>query len=88
MRGLSKTRTPVSICSTCSLELDMASGKRGTSPKEGDVSICKGCGQLAKFDKDLKLIPIEIEDLGDDYEESLETIREAQLLIIRAHKRT
>lgn len=58
----STTQTPVSVC-TCGEHLDAATGRPGTTPKEGDVSLCGYCGALWSFNKDLTLQPLDVNTL-------------------------
>lgn len=55
------TRMPSAACQACGKVNDAASGKRGITPKAGDVSVCIGCGQLNQFNADLALLPVDLD---------------------------
>jgi len=51
-------------CPNCLTFLNAASPlERDVAPKENDLSVCFRCGQLLKFNKDLKLVKLTDEEL-------------------------
>lgn len=63
LRGMVATRTPVARCE-CGQALDRASHPTAR-PREGDVSICIGCGALRRFNADLTLRAAGLAELGE-----------------------
>jgi rRNA maturation endonuclease Nob1 len=49
-------RTPVSFCEWCGNQMDTGTGEN--KPRPGALSICLGCGHLAKYDD--KLLVVEL----------------------------
>ena len=71
-------------CPHCGHKLNAASNEMGgREPKAGDLSICFHCATILEFDKDLKLVEMDIERLFD-LEEFDDELR---LYIIRQQKK-
>lgn len=63
------TRLPAQRCE-CGKILDTHGGRSGTEPKpptrgNESLSICNECGRLARFDADLRLVPVELDAMDD-----------------------
>lgn len=46
------------ICFKCHNQLDAATQLQDHSPEEGDLNICAYCGNVAKYDADLRLVQV------------------------------
>lgn len=62
------TRTPIEYCRRCGHKLDAATAidKPEATPREGDASVCWGCGLLSIFTADLtrrEPTPTELADM-------------------------
>jgi len=55
---VSKKLKSNAFCFTCNTKLDGVTGIGFNSPKEGNLSICGYCKQIAQFDKNLNLTPV------------------------------
>jgi hypothetical protein len=62
MRDLTTTRIPPTRCA-CGAVLDASSGRPGTVPTAGDLSLCFACGALAQYDAALALVPVALDAL-------------------------
>jgi len=62
------TRMPVTNCPTCGAANDAASGRTGTVPDPGDVSICAYCGEVCTFDESYRLVLCADETIRNDPE--------------------
>lgn len=69
----SKARCPV-----CKMTLDAATSIGGSTPSEGDISICSGCASALVFNKDLTL-----RQLTDDELAALPAENQAELYFYR-----
>tara|TARA_R110000868_G_scaffold217359_4_gene467442 strand:+ start:375 stop:671 length:297 start_codon:yes stop_codon:yes gene_type:complete len=70
-------------CSNCGTALDAATSLQDeySIPNEGDISVCAYCGQMGKYDSEMKITPLredEIYKLLQDQPELVEPIREIQ----------
>lgn len=56
-----------SICLTCLTVVDAASNMDGgdDAPTEGDISICAYCATVGKFNENMSLEPITMEELKE-----------------------
>ena len=54
-------KLPKTRCLNCAKELDSSFRPDGAEPREGDVTICYGCGELMEFDGELKLVHLKPE---------------------------
>jgi len=59
---ITSTRLPSSACPVCGTLLDAATGKTGTRPKPGDLTLCIKCGEILIFEDDmfLKVAPAQV----------------------------
>lgn len=67
-------------CNVCHHKLDSHTNPNGALPQEGDISICVYCGNLSRFDKNLKIVSLteeEIEKLKTSDPEAFKDIAEA-----------
>jgi hypothetical protein len=60
LRGgiLKTTRTNETQCLNCKTIIDAATHLREDVPEPGSLSICSTCGDIAKYNEELKLIPL------------------------------
>lgn len=79
-----KVRVPEATCPACQKAVDGASNTAGvkTMPKEGDLSICIFCANVAQYDAALQLTPFDITQLPLDEQKEIERYR---VLIRRAN---
>jgi DNA-directed RNA polymerase subunit RPC12/RpoP len=62
-------RTRTNKCSNCGKKLDACTGIGRQVPKEGDYSVCAYCGSVARWTRDLRLIPLTDEEVASFLEE-------------------
>jgi hypothetical protein len=78
------TRTPATICEKCGHTLDAATpAEPGNTPKEGDFSVCVGCGEPYAFRADLTLRRLSPRELNTTYRGALPFVRRAREHIAR-----
>jgi hypothetical protein len=82
---MTTTRTDPQHCTACFKKLDAHTAVEGDHvPKEGDFTVCIGCGTASKFDKDLNLVPLTPDDvtyLETEAPETLMLLNQAAFLI-------
>lgn len=71
---VTSTRTPISRC-TCGVHLDAATGREGTAPSAGAISLCGYCGATWVFAEDLTLAPLDIATLPPAVREQVQTMQ-------------
>jgi hypothetical protein len=61
------SKTKENICKGCGVTLDAATTADGSENvlESGDLSVCANCGVIAKFDDDLSLQPLTIEEIDE-----------------------
>jgi len=59
---MTTTELTPSPCPYCGHLLELASGRPGTRPVPGSLSVCIRCGEISQFDSDMKLQKSDIED--------------------------
>ncbi len=56
---------PTSLCPACGYAMDRASALEGDArPREGDLSVCFGCGAVLTFDASLRHKPVTTPELA------------------------
>lgn len=63
LRGMKATETPRVKCLACGHALTRARGFDEVPPEVDDVSVCRYCGALARFNADLSLRPTTLAEL-------------------------
>lgn len=87
-----QTKLTESKCASCGHILDTATGvEEGTTPSVNDLTVCVYCGELHRFDEDLKLVLLteeEIEEIKDQAPDVWNTLSSAQSHIkaLRGHE--
>lgn len=80
---MSTVELPVSTCPTCGYQVDSASkpitvfGERD-QPVPGDLSICLKCGELLVFQRDMRLVIANLDDLNGLDERDMSMMELAQ----------
>lgn len=60
---IKSTRTnKLAKCRMCGYPHEAATSLEGKKPTEGNLSICYGCNEVGKFDKDLNVLPLTFDD--------------------------
>lgn len=76
------TVLPEQNCSCCGYKFDRANGKE--APAAGDLSVCINCGHQGKYDAQLMVQSLTVEDLdqiNSEYPESFDELMTASRLI-------
>lgn len=74
-RGMKTSATPLAHCFGCGHALTRAS-HASAAPEPDDVSVCRYCGALARFNADLSLRPTTLAELHPiEAEGALEALR-------------
>jgi len=71
---------PGQNCPYCDKHVDRASnaGPEGSNPEEGDFCVCIYCGEVGRFDADIKLQKTTPEDLAELQREAPDSMQQLQ----------
>ena len=63
---MNEIRVPEINCQKCGYRIDTFSDLKGkAAPHAGDLSMCMKCGNLAKFNDGLNLVPLTVSDMEE-----------------------
>jgi hypothetical protein len=82
------TRYRETSCPVCETKLDACTGvNHDDTPREGDVTLCIGCGSFLVFGPELQLRPMTDAEVGDLDDETRITLQRARRSILELLKR-